>query len=162
MMRSSLLRTSATLTALAAFATAATLSSGACIRTESYVYSAQKYDPTAACVAAYAPVELVNGPGAGSRCPATCLTVDGELYVSTMCPPLPSIASDVAADSTECKAALAAAATGGTCEAPADGGKSGDGGDSSAPQGDADIPETSAADAMDSSIAPPKDASEAG
>jgi hypothetical protein len=157
MMRSSLLRTSA---ALAAFAIAATLSSGACIRTESYVYSAQKYDPAAACVSAYSPIELVTGPGVGSRCPATCLTMGGELYVSTMCPPLPTIATDVAADSPDCKAALAAAATGGTCEAPADGGTSGDGGDGNAPEGDADIPETSAADAMDSS--PPTDASEAG
>jgi hypothetical protein len=110
--RSSLLRFAAASTLLGVCAI------GACIKTESYVYSAQKYDPAAGCVAAYASVELVNGPGVGSQCPATCLRVGGDLYVSTMCPPLPTIATEVPAGASDCLAALAAAKRGGTCDSP--------------------------------------------
>ncbi|MDB4936565.1 MAG: hypothetical protein JWP87_3537 [Labilithrix sp.] len=93
-----------------------------CLRIESYVYTAQKYDPTADCVHAYAPIERVSGSGASSLCPATCFTVGDDLYVSTMCPPLPTIASEVEANDSACIAAIAAAAGRGTCEAPGEAG----------------------------------------
>lgn len=89
----------------------------ACETTESYVYSAQKYDPTADCLAPYAPVEIVNGEGASANCPNVCLALGDDLYVSSMCTPLPIGATPVAADAGPCIAALAAAARdAGTCE----------------------------------------------
>jgi hypothetical protein len=94
----------------------------ACEGTQSYVYSAQKYDPAGDCLASYTSVETVNGPGAGTMCPAACLSVGADLYVSTMCPPLPAIATAVPNDMGACPAALAAAARGGTCDEPADSG----------------------------------------
>lgn len=119
---------------------------GACIKTESYVYTAQKYDPAADCVAAYAPVELVNGPGAGSQCPPACLTVGADLYVSTMCPPVPTIATEVAPDASDCAAALAAAKRGSTCGSP-----SGEGGASDAADAAA-VPDASDLDASDGAV----------
>ena len=89
----------------------------ACVGEEKYVYSARRYDAEAACLDPYAPVETVPGEGAGSRCPASCLTAGGEVYVTTMCPPLPAIAEAVPADAKECVAALAASKTGRTCGA---------------------------------------------
>ncbi len=96
---------------------------GACLTTESYVYFAQKYDPTNDCLETNTPVEVVNGSGAGVSCPATCMTVGADLLVSTVCPPLPAIATEVPADASDCIAALAAAKRGGTCEAPPDAGE---------------------------------------
>jgi hypothetical protein len=113
-------------TALAAVCLVAGAAAAAvsCLTVESYVYSAQAYDPTADCVHAYAPVELVTGSGASSVCPRTCLTVGDDLYVSTMCPPLPTIATAVPGNDPDCIAAVAAAGRG-TCEAPADAGDAG-------------------------------------
>ena len=97
---------------------AATTGLASCISTDSYVYTAQKYDPTADCVSAYQAVEVVHGSGASATCPAACLMVGGDLYVSTLCPPLPAIASAVDSDAGACVAALKAAAKGGTCDVP--------------------------------------------
>jgi len=91
-----------------------------CLSTQSYVYVAQKYDPTGDCLESYAAVEVVNGSGASSTCPAACLTVGADLLVSNMCPPLPTIATEVPSDAGDCIAALAAAKRGGTCDSPAD------------------------------------------
>jgi hypothetical protein len=133
---------------------------GACLSTESYVYSAQRYDPTNDCLESYKAVEVVNGEGAGT-CPATCMTVGADLLVSTVCPPLPAIATEVPADASDCIAALKAAKQGGTCDAPADGGEE-DGGpdmdtgtEPDAAEPDADV------DAADSAV-PIKDAGDAG
>ncbi len=108
----------------AAAAGAALTAGGACITTETYVYSARKYDPANACLQAYQSIETVSGKGARSLCAPTCLSVNGELYVSTMCPPLPAIATEVAADASDCKAALGAK----SCDEETDGGND-DGGD---------------------------------
>jgi hypothetical protein len=104
------------LVAVAVAAAAAAL--GACEDASSYVYTAQKYDPAGDCRGAYAPVEVVNGPGASATCQAICMTVGADLYVSTMCPPLPAVATEVAADAAACVAALAAEA----CDDPGEGG----------------------------------------
>lgn len=132
-----------------------------CLTTQSYVYYAQKYDPTNDCLEANTAVELVNGTGASSTCPAACLSVGADLFVSTVCPPLPTIATAVPPDAGDCIAALAAAKRGGTCDAPADGAATEDANtdasvdmDSSA-EPDADI------DAADAAV-PIQDASDAG
>lgn len=130
-----------------------------CLRAESYVYFAQKYDPTNDCLEKYSPVEVVNGSGAGSTCPTTCMTVGADLLVSTVCPPLPAIATEVPADAGDCIAALKAQRRGGTCDAPPDGG-AGDanadaGADSAAAEPDAEV------DAADANM-PIIDAGDAG
>lgn len=114
------------LAAAAIVGAAAAVGGAACLTTESYVYSAQKYDPAADCLATYGAIEVVNGSGAGTTCPAACLSVGEDLYVSTVCPPLPTIATAVAADAADCIKALAAAKRGGTCDAPAEAGSEGD------------------------------------
>ena len=130
-----------------------------CLSTQSYVYFAQKYDPTNDCLEKYSPVEVVNGSGAGSSCRATCMTVGADLFVSTVCPPLPAIATEVEADAGDCVAALTAAKRGGTCDAPPDGGEpdadKDAGGDSGGDEPDAE------ADAADANM-PIADASDAG
>jgi hypothetical protein len=162
-------RGAATTAMLAAAAMASTalaaLGGASCIATDSYVYSAQKYDPTADCVTGSKGIEVLHGSGASANCPATCLTVGEDLYVSTLCPPLPTIATAVDADAGTCIAALAAAATGGTCDLPADGGAAtADAADADADAADDEDADTDAAsetDAADSSP-PPADASDAG
>lgn len=129
----------------------------ACVDTESYVYSAQKYDSANDCVQAYQSIEVIDGKGAKSTCPKTCLDVNGELFVSTMCPPLPAIATAVPLDASACKAALEAA----SCDEPEDGGDDGgeeEGGDAEteggAPDGDTDSSPTDAGpDVVDASDA---------
>jgi hypothetical protein len=127
MANSLLFRGVVTTAVLGAAATAATVFGGSvlttsglasCISTDSYVYTAQKYDPTNDCVNAYSAVEVVNGSGASAKCPPVCLMVGADVYVSTLCPPLPDIATAVDNDAGPCIAALAAAASGGTCDTP--------------------------------------------
>lgn len=146
----------------ATIAAAAAGAAASCITTETYVYTAQKYDEANDCLAAYTPVETVNGSGARATCPTACLSVGEALYVSTMCPPLPAVATPVGADAGACKAALAAAARGGTCDARGEGGADASGdasidASSEAASGDA------ASDADDASDAAPiADAGDAG
>ena len=145
MASSSLLRSSWFFAAAAAGGAALVAS---CLRTESYVYFAQKYDPTNDCLEKYSPVEVVNGAGADS-CATTCMTVGADLFVSKVCPPLPAIATEVPADAGDCIAALKAAKRGGTCDAPPDGGEpdadkdAGVDNDSGAADADADAADTS-------------------
>ena len=141
---------------LAAASVATLLGGGvmSCLSTQSYVYFAQKYDPTNDCLGHYKPVEVVNGSGAG-KCPATCMTVGADLLVSTVCPPLPAIATEVAGDAGDCIAALKAAERRGTCDAPPDGGDAEADRDAGGADRDADR------DAADATI-PPVDAADAG
>lgn len=148
-------RGAATTAVLAAAAMAA------CVATDSYVYSAQKYDPTADCITASKGIEVVQGSGASARCSPMCLMVGEDLYVSTLCPPLPTIATAVDDDAGTCIAALAAAAKGGTCDSPADGGAGPAEAGDAADDEDADTDAASETDAADSSP-PPADASDAG
>ena len=102
----------------------------ACIGEDRYVYSARHYQPDADCLEPYAPVETVPGEGASSRCPASCLSAGGALYVTEMCAPLPAIATAVSETAAECRVALAALEAGRTCDAarPAEGGADADAG----------------------------------
>ena len=104
-----------------------------CLTARSYVYFAQRYDPTGDCLEAARPVEVVNGSGASGTCKATCITVDGDVLISTMCPPLPTIATELPSDSGDCVAALKAVKRGGTCDEPGDGGDADADPDASAP-----------------------------
>lgn len=151
------------LAALVGGAAAAAISV-ACGDPDVYVYSAQKFDRAGLCVEPYAPLELVSGPGAGGACPAICLTVGVDLYVSTMCPPLPAIATAVPADSADCIAALEAAQRGALCgdSARAEGGREDDGGlEARVDAADDAEPIEAAADAADGSP-PIADAGDAG
>jgi hypothetical protein len=136
-----------------------------CIATDSYVYTAQKYDPANDCVSAYKAIEVVNGSGTSATCPPACLMVGEDIFVSTLCPPLPTIATAVDADAGTCIAALAAAATGGTCDAPAatEGGTNeggADAGDTDADGVDADGVDGDGVDAAEAGGS--KDAGDAG
>jgi hypothetical protein len=117
----------------------------ACDDVESYLYSAQKYDPANACVEAYAPVEIVNGSGANATCPGTCFSIGGVVYVTSVCPPLPPSAEELARDSGECLAAVGAAPCGETAEEEDGGEEAGeeDGGEDS---GEEDAPADAGAD----------------
>lgn len=124
-------RTLARLTLLGA---ASAWAAAACTGTESYVYTAQRFDPSQGCLEDYESIELVAGSGASATCPAACLSFQEELYVSTVCPPLPAGAEAADASDPTCAAALAAANQEATCGA---GGPVIEGGDDDASAADA-------------------------
>ena len=141
------------------------LALASCEDVRSYVYTAMAYDPVNACVNAYAPVEVVQGEGASATCAPICLTVGSTLYVSTMCPPLPDIATAVPDDAAACQQALDAEAQeascgggsgdDGGCEAGDDGGGEagddggGEAGDDGGDDASADAPGDAPADVRD-------------
>ena len=131
-----------------------------CLSTESYVYYAQKYDPAGDCLESSRAVEVVNGSGVSSTCPAMCLTVGTDTLVSTVCPPMPTIATTLEPDAGDCIAALAAAKRGGTCDAPADAGAAEGDADSGKQETDGGSDPDADADAADAAM--PADAAEAG
>lgn len=96
----------------------------ACEGADSYVFTARRFDPTGACLDPYSPVEVVDGPGAAATCPETCLTVGTEVFVTTMCPPIPAVATELEADAAACIAARAV--SGSTCGAEPEGDASAD------------------------------------
>lgn len=122
----------------------------ACEAADSYVYTARRYDAARACLAPYRPVEVVEGPGAAATCPETCIGVGDDVFLTTMCPPLPTIATELASDDEGCVAARRVSSV--TCDekleldgaAPDDSGNAL--GDGAAPAPDLDA---SAADAED-------------
>jgi len=84
------------------------------------IYTARAYDPSARCLADYAPLGLVQAGDLGASCDPVCLQVGDALYVSTVCPPYPASASSLAADDPTCRAALAALAADASCSASDD------------------------------------------
>lgn len=123
-----------------------------------YVYTAQRYDPTLGCLEDYAAVETVPGDSVSSVCPITCLSANASVYLSTVCPPVPAIATELDARSPECQEALDAARLEASCSAPEE--EEGDGGgaeeDGEAPDAGEDAP----AD-LDTGV-PPADAGDGG
>ena len=76
------------------------------------MYTARLFHPddSGGCLDAYAPIGLVEADKLDSTCEPVCLTKDGALYVSTVCPPYPATAEIVeASTSSECEQALALA-----------------------------------------------------
>ncbi|MDF2695530.1 MAG: hypothetical protein K0S65_3913 [Labilithrix sp.] len=128
----------------------AVAASVACEAADSYVYTARRYDAARACLELYRPVEVVEGPGVAATCPETCIGVGDDVFLTTMCPPLPTIATELAAEDEGCIAARRVSSV--TCgeeleldgAAPDDSGNAPDDGAPPAPDLDA-----SAADAED-------------
>jgi hypothetical protein len=73
---------------------------------EHYVYTARKYDADAACLDPYKSIDFVNGDSVSSTCAPNCFEYAGETFTSTMCPPLPDLATALDAEAPECKAAV--------------------------------------------------------
>ncbi|HEY8077983.1 MAG TPA: hypothetical protein VIF62_27845, partial [Labilithrix sp.] len=69
-----------------------------CEDVRSYVYNAQQYDATNGCLNDYSAVEVVEGSGSNAYCAPTCFSVGATVYVSTQCPPLPAVATELPAD----------------------------------------------------------------
>jgi hypothetical protein len=115
----------------------AVAAAAACDAADSYVYTARRYDADAACLHPYHAVEVVEGPGAAATCPETCLTVGNEVFVTTMCPPLPTIATELEANAEACIAARRASSR--TCGAEPES-------DASSTDPDAAVPTTDASD----------------
>ncbi len=115
----------------------------ACEEADSYVFTAQRYDPDAGCLEPYKSIEVVPGGSVSSRCPATCLMVGNETFVSTVCPPLPANATALLLDAEACVLALEAGSCGadeegdGGEEEEEDAGRDGDGGDAGSDGGGA-------------------------
>jgi hypothetical protein len=82
------------------------------------VYTAQRHAVEQRCLETYAPIGLVEAETLSALCPAVCLSLGEDLYVSTLCPPYPAEASIEPADSEGCAAALAAPACDELAEAP--------------------------------------------
>lgn len=106
-------------TRVAAFALAVALL-GACSESGPRIYTARLYR-RAGCLEPYAAIGLVQGRELGALCEPSCLRLDGELYVSSVCAPYPARSSVEPPASTECSAALAALARNVTCQ-PSDAG----------------------------------------
>lgn len=108
-----------------------------------YVYTARHFDSTAGCLDDYKPVETVPGDGVSALCPESCLTVDKELYLSTMCPPVPAIATALDSDAADCLAALDASRLEASCSGGGDQGES-EGGEEEAAAPDGEAPDAPA------------------
>ncbi len=119
--------------AMAAGLFAALASVGACAEREVYIYSAARYDEAADCIAPYSSLETIEGEGASVRCSPKCISFEDELYVSTVCPPVPTGAELVPPEDPTCAAALRAFnRDGGACSEGAGSGASEDAGGSEA------------------------------
>jgi hypothetical protein len=94
---------------------AAVLAFVACEDDSRYVYTARKYDAVNGCLTDYKSIETVPGRGVSVRCPLACLTVDDAVYVSPVCPPLPSNAEALDESDPQCQAALDASAQEASC-----------------------------------------------
>lgn len=92
-----------------------------CDPVDAYIFTARRYDADGGCTHYSTAIEQVSGPGADANCRARCLRVNGALFVSTICPPLPTSAVAVEPADPECAAALAVATI--TCGEPTDGGE---------------------------------------
>lgn len=83
------------------------LLTAACNDVAPSVYTARAYEPDAMCLDDYVPIGLVDTDTLSSLCPPTCLDVGGSLYVSTVCAPFPTEATEAKPASPECVQALA-------------------------------------------------------
>lgn len=78
----------------------------ACKGSDTYVYSARRYVADAGCLEAYKSIDLVNGDSVSSKCAPNCFSYGGQTYTSTVCPPIPELATALDPESPECKAAV--------------------------------------------------------
>ena len=83
----------------------------ACDESGPRVYTAKAYDREKRCLSADAPIGLVESDDLKATCEPVCIELQGELYVSTVCPPYPADSALLAAEaSPDCAAALTALA----------------------------------------------------
>ena len=125
--------------ALAVLACAAAIAPVACDDVRGHIYAGRRYDPDRGCLEPPSSIDIVDGDDPGLGCARTCiegLPGDGgeppAVYVSTMCPPYPTL-FDVTGKSLECAAALAAAASNALCGADAGSSKLADAGPDAPP-----------------------------
>lgn len=100
------------------------LASSSCEEYGPRIYTARLYRVGARCLEPYMPIGVVQAGQLQGGC-AQCLALDSELYVSTLCPPLPARADAQQPNAPVCALALAALAAQATCgasDAGADGG----------------------------------------
>jgi hypothetical protein len=83
------------------------LVAGACESSGPRVYTARAYRADATCLEAYTAIGRVEANDLGASCTPVCLLLGDGVYVSTVCPPYPSIAALTdPATSPDCGAAL--------------------------------------------------------
>jgi hypothetical protein len=82
--------------------------SGGCAESGPRVFSAQRYRADLGCVEGYAALGLVEAEDVGAFCEPVCLSQNEELFVSTVCPPYPALASLEPPETLDCAAALVA------------------------------------------------------
>ncbi len=80
------------------------------------VFTAQLYDAEADCLGTYTPIGRVEAEDFPGDCAPTCLRLDSELYLSTLCGPYPDTTTLEPPDSETCAAALAALSAEAFCE----------------------------------------------
>lgn len=80
------------------------------------VYTARLYRVEAACLEPSVPIGVVQAAELRASCDPQCLSLDGELYVSVVCPPLPVRASTLGPEVPACALALAAHGARSTCD----------------------------------------------
>jgi hypothetical protein len=98
-------------------ASIALLALSACDETGPRIYTAQAYDPEAACLEPYVPLGLVEADELRADCAATCLRGAQQLYVSTVCSPYPrDVVLETPEESPECAEALASLEAEASCE----------------------------------------------
>jgi hypothetical protein len=83
------------------------------------IYTARLYRVGARCLEPSTPIGVVQAGELHANCddPPQCLALDGELYVSSVCPPLPARASAMRSDLPACVLALTAFEAKATCGA---------------------------------------------
>jgi hypothetical protein len=123
-----------------------------CPEVRAHLYTAELYNPDADCLFPGSYLDTVSGPpldDGGPTCDAICITdLDGDVYISGQCPPLP-VEFDLTGKDPECLQAFEALALCRQC--PLEGGKVSvtcDAGVEDAPaDGARDAPEDSGKDA---------------
>jgi hypothetical protein len=94
----------------------------ACSDFRDCIYTARPYDADGACLDPSVAIGVVEATELASTCAPVCLSLDGVLYVSVVCPPYPSRAKVLSADdSPDCKVALGLMQTGIVCGEPEEG-----------------------------------------
>lgn len=92
------------------------LGSSSCEEYGPRVYTARLYRVESRCLEPYTPIGVVQAGELHVDC-AQCLSLDGELYVSRVCPPLPARADPLKPDASACALPFAAFAADTTCGA---------------------------------------------
>jgi hypothetical protein len=95
------------------------LGAAACEEYGPRVYTAQPYQVGDTCLQPSVPIGVVKAAELRANCEPVCLLLDGALYVSRVCPPLPERALETAADAgTDCANAVSLLRSQALCASP--------------------------------------------